>query len=438
MVGSDQLVDSTLFQVSTDCVIVLGLDGALKLINPSGVASFGVDGADQLIGKLWWSLWPTPGNGLAEHAFHLAVTGEVSTFDGAWSTAEGLEQWWTVTVRPVRNGVEEIEAVLVVSRDITELIKTKDVLRQTLRRKDEILATVAHELRNPLAAAVNAAQLLALRERAPADVSRIALIIARQLGHISRMAEDLVDSARIDRGQLSYIPSLVDLNTVVQIAVEQMHASANAKSQSLELQLYEGQCNVTGDETRLVQAVGNLIANAVRYTPRHGVIKVHVALDKGRVSVAVRDSGVGIASDRLGTLFDRYSRMQSNTTRESAGLGLGLSLVKAIVELHDGTVSASSAGVDRGSCFTIQLQSAVIPPEGKWWAIEYRTPEGERRTLKRQFNHTPSNAAVALEIRNALLPHPFPADVAEADPGHISLLLLEGLGYQITSIDVED
>jgi PAS domain S-box-containing protein len=433
VIGSDP-ANAMLFRGSADCVKVLDVEGRLKLINPGGVLSLELERPDQLNGEVWWHMWPSPGTTFAEEAFNVALDGKVRVFSGACPTAKGTERWWEVTVSPIRDSNGSVDNVLVVSRDITELAKTKAALELALNRKDEILATVAHELRNPLGAAMSAAQLLALRELPSAEVARIALLITRQLGHISRMAEDLIDTARIAHGELSFTPARVDVNGVVQIAVEQIRASAEKKNQTLTLTLCGSGCDVIGDETRLVQAVGNIVANAVRYTPKHGSIDVSVVSDGITVEVTTKDSGMGLASDRLDDLFDRYARVQTDTTRANAGLGLGLSLVKTIVEMHGGTVSAASAGVGKGSSFTMRLQTATEQPDEGVWLIDYQTPEGEQGTLKRQFDHAPNPATVAVVLREALLPQPLPVVSRALEEEIVSLRLLEGLGYRITNV----
>lgn len=437
VIGSDP-ANALLFRGSADCVKVLDLEGRLTLINPGGVVSLELERPDQLHGRVWWSMWPSPGDTSAECAFKVACQGGVQVFNGKCPTARGNERWWEVTVSPICNSVGGVDGVLVVSRDITELMKTKAALELALHRRDEILATVAHELRNPLGAALSAAQLLALRELAPAEVARIALVITRQLGHIGRMAEDLIDSSRIARGELSYKPVRLDLNSVVQIAVEQLRSSAEKKGQHLKLTLCGSVCDVDGDETRLVQAVGNLVANAVRYTPERGSIDVSVVSKDTTIEVVVTDSGMGLAQERLENLFDRYARLQTDTTRATSGLGLGLSLVKAIVELHGGAVSAASAGVNKGSKFTIRLQVAIKQPEERVWLIDYETPEGVQGTLRREFNLTPDCATVAAALREVLLPPALPDGGTQSDVDGISIPLLEGLGYKITNVRPHD
>lgn len=429
----DTHTSAALFRGSADCVKVLNVDGHLKLINPGGLIALELESADQLDDALWWSMWPSGSQALAEQAFRAALAGEVCTFRGACPTVRGTDRWWDVTASPIRNDNGTVESVLIVSRDVTELMLATTELELASQRKDEILETVAHELRNPLSAAANAAQLLALKELAPAEVARIALLITRQLGHISRITEDLLDSARVARGELGITAARVDLNNVAQIAAEQLRPTAEKKGQRMHVSLCAGQCEVMADETRLVQAVGNVIANAVRYTPDNGSIDVRVAHAGPFIEISVTDSGIGIAPTRLESVFDRYSRQQAETGRVAAGLGLGLSLVKAIVGLHNGTVSATSEGPGQGSTFTIRLRSSKEQPEGMW-LITYQTPEGGHGTLKRQFEREPDKAAAALAVRDALLPRPSSVVSSQADEGALSLRLLQGLGYQIIDI----
>lgn len=352
--GSFQM-QSALFRGSVDCVKVLDLAGRLQLINPGGIVALELDHPEPLYGQLWWSLWPSPGNTRAEQAFRAAAQGKVDIFSAACPTALGSDRYWHVTASPILNTEGSVESVLVVSRDVTELTRMKAQLELALQRKDEILATVAHELRNPLSAAHSATHLLLMKESSPSDVARTALLIKRQLGHINRMVEDLVDSARVERGELSFTPARVDLNNVVRMAVEQVRPSAERKGQRITMTECDEHWYVMGDEVRLVQAVSNLVANAVRYTPEFGSIAVTVSHDGSLTEVVVADTGIGLSEGHLEALFDRFTRLQSDTSRSTGGLGLGLSLVKAIVSLHGGEVSAASAGPNKGSTFRIRL-----------------------------------------------------------------------------------
>ena len=437
LTGHDSVPNShtstALFRGSADCVKVLDIDGHLKLINPGGVLALELESANQLDDALWWSMWPSSGRALAEQAFRAALAGEVRTFRGLCPTARGTDRWWDVTASPIRDDNGIVESVLIVSRDVTELITATTELALASQRKDEILETVAHELRNPLAAAASAAQLLALKQLPPSEVARIALLITRQLGHLGRITEDLLDSARVAKGELRFTAARVNLNNVAQIAAEQLRPTAEKKGQQISLSLCESHCDVMGDVTRLVQALGNIVANAVRYTPDNGTIDVTLAHAGPFIEIIVKDSGIGIEPARLNKVFDRYSRQQSENGRVTAGLGLGLSLVKAIVELHNGTVSVTSEGPGRGSTFIIRLRSTEEQPKGMW-LITYQTPDGRHGTIRRQFEREPDKAAAALAIRDALLPRPFPIISSQGDEGALSLCLLQGLGYQIINI----
>ncbi|GAC1428363.1 MAG: hypothetical protein NVSMB6_28230 [Burkholderiaceae bacterium] len=251
--------------------------------------------------------------------------------------------------------------------DITAVREAQDHLTATNRRKDEFLAVLSHELRNPLSATKTAAALLDRPEIGTPRTAHIGQVINRQVGHMSRLVEDLVDVSRIAQGLVKLNVDRVDLVDVVKAAIEQVMPMINAKHHALDLQMPES-CSVNGDKTRLVQVVVNLLSNAARYTPDNGQILVHVHTTEDAVNLTVNDNGIGIEPHILPALFDLYVQAERSSDRANGGLGLGLALVKSLVELHGGTVVVSSDGRDLGSSFRIQLPlsspagSSCMPP----------------------------------------------------------------------------
>ncbi|MFC7515841.1 ATP-binding protein [Herbaspirillum sp. GCM10030257] len=228
-------------------------------------------------------------------------------------------------------------------------------LQQADVRKDEFLAILAHELRNPLAAASLAAEVL---ESAPLPTERVVQlgqVVSRQVGHMSRLVEDLLDVSRVTRGLVAIDKKIVDMRTITQTAVEQLGPVINAKSHEFLLSFPDEACLVSGDATRLVQVGTNLIGNAVRYTPDGGQISVTLLMTDKTVTFQITDDGDGIDPDLLPKLFDLYVQAERSTEGRNGGLGIGLTLVKSIVELHGGTVTAKSAGKGLGSTFSVSL-----------------------------------------------------------------------------------
>lgn len=244
--------------------------------------------------------------------------------------------------------------------DVTAIRDAQDNLITTNRRKDEFLAILSHELRNPLSATKTAASLLQMPEIGTPRTEHLGQVIARQVGHMSRLVEDLVDVSRIAQGLVVLHPVEVDMIEVVNTAVEQVKPMVDAKHHLLIFQSPGQPCLVNGDKTRLVQVVANLLSNAARYTPDHGSIVLELYSSAGTASLTVKDNGVGIDPTSLSTLFDLYMQAERSSDRANGGLGLGLALVKSMIELHGGTVSAASDGKNMGSSFVINLP-AVLP-----------------------------------------------------------------------------
>lgn len=241
----------------------------------------------------------------------------------------------------------------------SELDKKATQLQQADRRKDEFLAILSHELRNPLAAAAMAANLLETQAPGPERSAQLGQIITRQVGHMNRLVEDLLDVSRVSRGLVVLRKIPFDMRVALQGAIEQVSPFIKARSHTLATSLPDDPCWVSGDATRLVQVVSNLLSNAARYTPEGGNISVIVASGESKVTLDVTDNGDGIEPGMMPYLFDLYVQAERSTDRKNGGLGLGLALVKSIVELHEGMVTASSGGAGLGSTFTIELPRLI-------------------------------------------------------------------------------
>lgn len=239
--------------------------------------------------------------------------------------------------------------------DVTAVQEAQEHLTTSNRRKDEFLAILSHELRNPLSATKTAATLLERPEIGTPRTVHIGQVISRQVGHMSRLVEDLVDVSRIAQGLVVLDMQKLDLADVVKSAVEQVMPMIDAKHHLLDLKMPREPCIVEGDQTRLVQVVVNLLGNAARYTPDNGQIMVYVQVVDDACCLTVTDNGIGIEADSLPAVFDLYVQAERSSDRAKGGLGLGLALVKSLVELHGGTVSVNSDGRDLGSSFSIRL-----------------------------------------------------------------------------------
>jgi PAS domain S-box-containing protein len=263
-------------------------------------------------------------------------------------------------------------------RDVTERRQAEQALREADRRKDEFLGVLSHELRNPLAPIQNSLAILA---RAPAggeQARRAAAVADRQVRHLTRLVDDLLDVTRITRGKIRLQRARLDLVELVRRAVEDHRGTLGDRR--LTVTLPDERVWVNGDPTRLSQAIGNLLQNAAKFTREAGSIRVSLAHDGARATLAIEDDGVGIDAETFQRLFEPFAQADRSLDRSRGGLGLGLALVKGMVELHGGRVTAGSDGPGRGARFTIELplDGGEVAPSAPAPA---RAPLGEARRI---------------------------------------------------------
>ncbi|MBB3219317.1 hybrid sensor histidine kinase/response regulator [Pseudoduganella umbonata] len=229
------------------------------------------------------------------------------------------------------------------------------------RRKDEFLAMLAHELRNPLAPISSGAQVLKMAHADNPAVARTADIIARQVEHMTRLIDDLLDVSRVTRGLVKLNRQPLDLRTVVEDAVEQAYPLFKSKRQQLELDIPHVPIGINADHKRMVQVIVNLLNNAAKYTQEYGHIRVKLQRDGALVRVEVADDGIGMAPELVARVFELFTQAERTSDRSQGGLGLGLALARTLVTLHGGTVRAASAGPQQGSTFTVELPYVEAP-----------------------------------------------------------------------------
>ena len=310
--------------------------------------------AEAAIGREVWDVWPGVRDGaLAGLHQQVVRTGQAAAMEYRRLQPGQEDSWLEMRALPALNG-----GVAVFYRDIGQRKRAEEQLREADRRKDEFLATLAHELRNPLAPIATAAQMLALPQLQPADARRAGEVIARQAGHISRLVNELLDISRITRGVVPLERELLDVRTVVPDAVEQVQPLLESRRHELALELAPEVAAVRADRQRLVQVLANLMTNAGRYTPPGGRIALAVATGPAQVSITVRDNGIGMTPQLAATAFELFT--QGERSSADGGLGIGLALVRAIVELHGGSVAARSDGPGRGSELVVLLPRADV------------------------------------------------------------------------------
>jgi signal transduction histidine kinase len=236
-----------------------------------------------------------------------------------------------------------------------ELSRSENMLKEAVVKRDEFLAMLSHELRNPLSPLRNASHMLMQGETHDPKIIWSRGVIERQLKHLIRLVDDLLDVSRIARGKIVLVSERVNVADIVAAAAETVQPLLEQKKQHLELNAAADDLFVRGDPVRLSQVVGNLLHNAAKYTGESGRIVLSTRSKDGRAEICVRDSGIGISADSMPHIFELFTQIPSERVNTSGGLGIGLALVRALVELHGGEIVAASDGLDRGSEFTVRL-----------------------------------------------------------------------------------
>jgi len=291
----------------------------------------------------------------------VALTGEPVRFE---NEAPAMNRWFDVYA--TRIGGVDSRKVGLLFNDISVRKQSESTLRRLAddlaeadRRKTEFLATLAHELRNPLAPIRNGLSVMRLSGDNPAAMAKVRDMMERQVGHMVHLIDDLLDIARISGGKLELKCQRTDLASILASAVETSMPLIDAGGHALTVDVLEAALPVDADATRIAQVVANLLNNAAKYTPPGGQIALSARRDGLDAVITVRDSGVGIAADALAGVFEMFSQIGRTVDRSQGGLGIGLSLVRRLVEMHGGSVAASSAGTNAGSLFTVRLPLAA-------------------------------------------------------------------------------
>jgi PAS domain S-box-containing protein len=286
----------------------------------------------------------------------------IERYETARLTKDGRRLDVSLTASPIRDHAGRIIGASKVARDITErklaetaLMRSEEALREADRRKDEFLAVLAHELRNPLAPLVNGLELLRRSAPGNAALTRTADMMERQLSQLVRLVDDLLDVSRITRGRVELRRAPVAVRLAVESALESCATMMTDRGLDVAVQLPGEQLLVEGDFARLSQVFANLLSNSTKYTDRGGKIRVQLERQGDEAVVCVSDTGIGIPREALDQVFDMFSQVKSHQPRAQGGLGIGLALVRSLVEMHGGKVEASSEGPGRGSTFTVRL-----------------------------------------------------------------------------------
>jgi PAS domain S-box-containing protein len=349
----------SLMEGTADGVQVLDLQGQLLHVNRPTLVHLEVDDFARFHGRHWNSLWPPESSDVLQQAVAQARTGVTQTFTLLRPKKNGVSKWWNISVSPVRDSATgPVVRVLAVSRDVTEFREIERALRTSDEQKDNFIATLAHELRNPLAPIRNAVAVLGRTATPESKRVWCREVIERQVAQMTRLLEDLLDVSRITRSKLELRNDLLDVATAIEQAIEIARPWMDREGHSFQLDLPSGPIWVHGDLTRLAQVISNLLINAAKYTSAQGHIHLSASRELDDVLIKVKDNGIGISAEHIGRVFEMFSRVPAGRDHGQGGLGIGLSLARGLVELHGGTITAYSAGLDQGSQFVVRLPAA--------------------------------------------------------------------------------
>jgi len=389
-------------------------------------------GLRDALGRTVRSLNPTHEAHWFETYGRVADTGEPVRFV---NEAAGLQRWYDVYA--ARVGAPGSHRVVALFTDITERRRTEVELRRLAddlaeqdRLKTEFLATLAHELRNPLAPIRSGLQLMRRAKADPAAIARVQDIMDRQLDHLVHLVDDLLDIARITRGQVELKPDWIDLAAVLEAAVETSMPLIEASCHQLDLRLPAEALTLHADFTRMTQVVSNLLNNAAKYTSRGGAIVLAAERDGAQAVIVVSDNGIGIPPEALEDVFKMFTQVSQHAQRIPGGLGIGLSLVRRLVEMHGGSITAASAGANQGSAFTVRLPLArPAPVQEAAPAQALSGAAGGLHILVVDDNH---DAAETLAALLGMMGH----QVSSANDGHQALRMMASLPPQVVFLDI--
>jgi PAS domain S-box-containing protein len=360
---------AAIVESSDDAIISKDLNGTIRSWNAAAERLFGYTAAE-IVGKPVRIIIPADRQTEEDDILARLRKGErIEHYQTVRQAKDGRQLDVSITVSPVRDASGRVVGASKIARDITgqkraiaereRLLEAERVARAEAERasrvKDDFVAMVSHELRTPLNAILGWTQLMARTQHDPAVIARGLEVVARNTRLQAQLISDLLDISRIVSGKLQLDVRSVDFRSIVGQAIEPIEDEARSKGVEIVQELHEGTAPVSGDASRLQQIVWNLVSNAIKFTPRGGCVRVSLDFSSARARLEVADNGAGIRPDFLPRVFDRFHQADRSITRRYGGLGLGLSIVKHLVELHGGEVSASSEGEGRGATFTVTL-----------------------------------------------------------------------------------
>ena len=406
---ANQLVTARLLasivETSNDAIISKSLDGTIQSWNAAAERLFGYT-SEEAVGKHISLIIPP--ERIAEEDKFIASLKEghrIEHFETERRRSDGQHITVSLTLSPLKDAAGNVIGASKIARDVTERRRLEDNLRklandlaETDRRKNEFLATLAHELRNPLAPISNMMEVVKRGGSNGELLKQAHETIERQLAQMVRLVDDLLDLNRITHDRLELRRSDVELATVIQQAVEVARPLIDAAGQKLTIDLPDESIYLNADSARLAQVFGNLLNNSCKYTRPNGAISLRATRNgNDEVLVSVKDNGAGIPSDKIDSIFDMFMQVDRSSDRTQEGLGIGLTLVKRLIEMHGGSIEARSAGEGQGSEFVVHLP-IIDKPAVTFSPVPYVAPDSsaQRRILIVDDNHDSADSLAML------------------------------------------
>jgi PAS domain S-box-containing protein len=379
--------------------------GPQHVIERANAALYALASGRELVGKTVREAFPeVEGQGFFEMHDQVYQSGQPEIVRSgrvllrASPEAPLAERYVDLVYQPIFDEQGNVLGICGQGNDITQRRRIEDELQEASHRKDEFLAMLAHELRNPLAPIRTAAAVLANGKCDAATLRRTSDIIERQVRHMTELVDDLLDVSRVTRGLVCVRKEPQDMKQIVADAAEQVQPIIAARQHRLTINVTSESAFVEGDDKRLVQILTNLLNNAAKYTPPRGDIELNLAIDGGTVQVSVVDNGIGIRRELQSRVFELFAQADRSVDRSQGGLGLGLALVKTLVELHRGRVRCFSEGLDQGSRFIVTLPRMAEAPRTVMSTPDSRSSErgAHRKILLVEDNEDAANMLRAL------------------------------------------
>jgi len=340
------------------------LDHAIIITDPQNIIVSWNTGASNLFGYSTQEAVGKPGDiifteqdralGQPHQEIQTALTGGHATDERYHVRKDGSLLFVSGALYPLYTNSRQLMGFVKIARDLTERKVYEQNLSTANRRKDEFIAMLGHELRNPLAPVQNSLYILSMTHATDATMMPLVELMLRQINHMVVMIDDLLDVSRLSQGKIKLRMERLDLTTIIDQSAGNFRA-VNGTSRSISVSIPDGPLFVMGDESRLTQVINNIVSNAVKYTAEGGHIRILAGQTESEIIMRIKDNGIGIASYNLSDIFESFVQIEATIDRSMGGLGLGLAVVKKLVELHGGTIYAESEGLGRGSEFIIHL-----------------------------------------------------------------------------------